>query len=69
LEKQEKLKKAEQKEINVQIRAKKRERDRLNKAIAKIVAAEAKKKAVKKAKPSRIVILRVGSSILANIRS
>jgi hypothetical protein len=50
----------------MQVRAKKREQAKLDKAVAKIAAIKAKK-AAKKFKPSRIIILRVGSLILSNI--
>ena len=46
------------------MRAKKREQAKLDKVIAKVVAAKAKK-AAKEAKPSCIVILRASSSILS----
>ena len=45
------------------MRAKKREQAKLDKVIAKVVVAKAKK-ATKEAKPSYIVILRASSSIL-----
>jgi Skp family chaperone for outer membrane proteins len=66
LAEQEKLKKAEQKEINTQVRSERKKQEVLDRAIARKQATEAKK-AAKKAKPSRIIILRAGSSILANI--
>ena len=46
------------------MRAEKREQAKLDKAAAKVAAAKAKK-AAKEAKPSRIVILRAGSSIMS----
>ena len=61
------------KAIDLQVRAEKREREKLEKIAAKQAAAEAKKnaagakKAAKNTKPSRIVIFRVGSSILSNL--
>jgi hypothetical protein len=61
------------KAIDLQVRAEKRKRERLEKVTAKKAIAEAKKataeakKVAKNAKPSRIVILKVGSSILLNI--
>ena len=63
---QEKVRKAEQKVIDAQRKAEGREQAKLDKAIAKVAAAKAKK-AAKKSKPSRIVISRVGSSILSNM--
>jgi Skp family chaperone for outer membrane proteins len=66
LAKQEKIRKAEQREIDAQVKAEKRKQEVLDRREARKAASEAKK-AAKKAKPSRIVILRVGSSILSNI--
>jgi hypothetical protein len=62
----EKLRKAEQKEIGAQIKSEKHKRAVLERRAAK-KAAIAGRNAAKKAKPSRIVILRVGSSILSNL--
>ena len=61
------------KAIDLQVRVEKREREKLEKTAAKKAAAEAKKtaaeakKAAKNTKPSRILIFRVGSSILSNL--
>ena len=64
---QEKIRKAEE-AVREKARKdyKEREQAKLDKAAAKVAAAEAKK-AAKKSKPSRIVILQAGSSILPNI--
>jgi hypothetical protein len=68
LEKQEKeaekIRKAKQKEINDGVRREKHKIEVLERAVAR-KAATAARNAAKKAKPSRIVILRVGSSILS----
>jgi hypothetical protein len=70
LEKQEKevekIRKAKQKEINNGVRREKHKTEVLERAEARKVATVARN-ATKKAKPSRIVILRVGSSILLNL--
>jgi len=63
---QERIRKAEQKEVDTQVKAEKREQAKLDKAAAKTEAIQAKETA-KKAKPSRTLILKAGSSILANI--
>jgi hypothetical protein len=68
LEKQEKIRKAEQKEIDAQVKADLRKQGVLDRAATRKEAAAAKK-AAKKAKPSRIVILSVGSSIRASLGS
>jgi hypothetical protein len=62
----EKLRKAEEKEITNQIKKEKHKLEVLERAAARKVATIARN-ATKKAKPSRIVILRVGSSILSNL--
>jgi hypothetical protein len=70
LEKQEKevekVRKAKQKEINDRMRREKYKMEVLERAVAR-KAATAARNATKKAEPSRIVILRVGSSILSNL--
>jgi hypothetical protein len=62
----EKLRKAEEKEITDQIKKEKYKLEVLERAVARKVATAARNTA-KKAKPSRIVILRVGSLILSNL--
>ena len=62
----ERLRKAEQKEVTAQVKHEKHKREVLERAAAR-KAATAARNAAKKAKPSRIVILRVGSSILSNL--
>jgi hypothetical protein len=62
----EKLRKAEEKEIANQMKKEKYKLEVLERAAARKVATVARN-ATKKAKPSRIVILRVGSSILSNL--
>jgi hypothetical protein len=70
LEKQEKevekLRKAKQKEINNGVKREKYKLEILERVVARKVAIAARN-ATKKAKLSRIVILRVGSSILSNL--
>ena len=67
LEKQEKeVRKAKQKEIDDGVKREKYKMEILERAVAR-KAATAARNAAKKAKPSRIVILRVGSSILSNL--
>jgi phage antirepressor YoqD-like protein len=70
LEKQEKevekIRKAKQKEINNGVRRKKYKIEVLERVVARKAAITARN-TTKKAKPSRIVILRVGSSILLNL--
>ena len=70
LEKQEKevekVRKAKQKEIDDGVKREKHKIEVLERAVAR-KAATAARNAAKKAKPSRIVILRVGSSILSNL--
>jgi hypothetical protein len=70
LEKQEKevekLRKAKQKEINDGVKREKHKMEVLERVVARKAAMVARN-ATKKAKPSRIVILRVGSSILSNL--
>jgi len=62
----ERIRKAEQKEIDAQVRAERRERAKLDKAAAKKAVVKVKK-AAKKSKPSRVVIVRRGSSKLSNM--
>ena len=75
LAKQEKLRKVEQKEINTQVKKERKKREGLDQAEARRAAAAAKKeataaiKAAKKAKSTRITILRTGSTILASLGS
>jgi DNA primase large subunit len=70
LEKQEKeiekVRKAKQKEINDRVRREKYKMEVLERVVAR-KAATAARNATKRAKPSHIVILRVGSSILSNL--
>ena len=70
LEKQEKevekVRKAKQKEIDDGVKREKHKMEVLERAVARKVATAARN-ATKKAKPFRIVILRVGSSILSNL--
>jgi hypothetical protein len=70
LEKQEKevekARKVEQKAINDGVKREKHKLEVLERAAARKVATAARN-AAKKAKPSRIVILTVGSSILSNL--
>ncbi|PMD26312.1 hypothetical protein NA56DRAFT_341993 [Hyaloscypha hepaticicola] len=72
---EEKRRKAEQQAINKQVRLEEHNQGVLDRANARKAVAAAKKEAVeaakaaKKAKPSRIVILRVGSTILASLGS
>ena len=62
----EKLRKAEEKEIADQMKKEKHKLEVLERAAARKVATAARN-AAKKAKPSPIVILRVGSLILSNL--
>jgi hypothetical protein len=62
----EKLRKAEEKEIANQMKKEKHKLEILERVVARKVATVARN-AAKKAKPSPIVILRVGSSILSNL--
>ena len=62
----ERLRKAEEKVISDQVKKEKHKLEVLERAVAR-KAATAARNAAKKAKPSRIVILKVGSSILSNI--
>jgi hypothetical protein len=70
LEKQEKeiekLRKAKQKEINNKVKREKYKIEVLERAVARKATIVARN-ATKKAKPSCIVILRVGSLILSNL--
>ena len=72
---EEKCRKAEQQEINKQVRLEEHNQGFLDRANARKAVTAAKKevvvtaKAAKKAKPSLIVILRVGSTILASLGS
>jgi hypothetical protein len=72
---EQKRQKAEQQEISKQVRLEEHKQGVLDRANARKAVAAAKKEAVaaikaaKKAKPSRIVILRVGSTILASLGS
>jgi hypothetical protein len=72
LEKQEKevekLQKAKQKEIDDRVKREKHKMEVLERAVARKVATAARN-ATKRAKPSRIVILKVGSSILSNLEA
>jgi len=68
LEAQEKIRKAEQKEINAQVKAEAKKQGVLDRAVAR-KAAIATKKAAKNAKPSRIVIFKVGSTFLGSLGS
>jgi hypothetical protein len=71
---EEKRRKAKKIKINKQVRKEVQKQRVLERKEARLVAGVAKKKtvtaikAIKKAKPSRIVILRVGSTILASLR-
>jgi hypothetical protein len=62
----ERLRKAEEKVISDQVKKEKYKLEVLERAAAR-KAATAARNAAKKAKPSRIVILKVGSSILSNL--
>ena len=62
----ERLRKAEEKVIADQVKKEKHKLEVLERAAARKAATVARN-AAKKAKPSRIVILRVGSSILSNL--
>jgi hypothetical protein len=62
----ERLRKAEEKAITNQVKKEKHKLEVLERAVAR-KAATAARNATEKAKPSRIVILRVGSSILSNL--
>jgi hypothetical protein len=72
---EEKRRKAKKIEIDRQVRKELRVQGILERKEARLVITVAKKeaitaaKAIKKAKPSRIVILRVSSTILASLRS
>ena len=62
----EKIRKAKQKEINNRVRREKYKIEVLERVVVRKAAIVARN-ATKKAKPSRIVILRVGSLILSNL--
>ena len=62
----ERLRKAEEKVISDQVKKEKHKLEVLERAAAR-KAATAARNAAKKAKPSHIVILKVGSSILSNL--